>query len=194
MLKPISPLTLIPVGIFAFLGGAAFGRSRKGLSMTPAPKGGRLPGIPLIKWERFVTVMAVAPKQRMTPRYRLGTFGMDARRLSDVGFMVAPRKATVGEEAGVWIGEWKRPLTTEKFLGSMPAQYVAFKRSMARMIPKVEGFVGADVDGAKCSLSGLLGVGHLAGEAGVESWVKNPDVRRRFKSTTANFARTNGIF
>ena len=24
MMKPISPLTLIPVGIFAFLGGAAF--------------------------------------------------------------------------------------------------------------------------------------------------------------------------
>ena len=140
MLKPISPIALIPVGIFAFLGGAALGRSRKGLSM------------------------------------------------------IAPRKATVGGEAGVWIGEWKRPLTTEKFLGSMPAQYVAFKRSMSRMAPRVSGFVGADVDGEKCSLSGLLGVGHLAGEAGVESWVKNPDVRSRFKSTTANFARTNGIF
>ena len=194
MLKPISPIALIPVGIFAFLGGAALGRSRKGLSMIAPKKGSPIDGVPLLKWERFVTVMAVAPRQRVTPRYRLGTFGMDARRLSDVGFMVAPRKATVGGEAGVWIGEWKRPLTTEKFLGSMPAQYVAFKRSMSRMIPRVAGFVGADVDGTKCSLSGLLGVGHLAGEAGVESWVKNPDVRSRFKSTTANFARTNGIF
>ena len=193
-MKTMNPLFLIPFGILSFLGGAAFGRSRKGLSMTPAPKDGPLPGIPLVKWERFVTVMAVAPKRHRTPRCRLGTFGLDARRLSDVGFMVSPRKSTVGGEAGVWIGEWKRPLTTEKFLDSMPAQYTAFKRSMARMAPKVAGFVGADVDGAKCSLSGLLGVGHLAGEAGVKSWVESPDVRKRFKSTTANFAKTNGIF
>ena len=193
-MKTMNPLFLIPFGILSFLGGAAFGRSRKGLSMIPAPKGGPLPGIPLVKWERFVTVMAVAPKRHRTPRCRLGTFGLDARRLSDVGFMVSPRKSTVGGEAGVWIGEWKRPLTTEKFLDSMPAQYTAFKRSMARMAPKVAGFVGADVDGAKCSLSGLLGVGHLAGEAGVKSWVESPDVRKRFKSTTANFAKTNGIF
>ena len=190
----MNPLIMIPIGIFAFLGGAVFGRSRKGLSMTVPKKGSPIDGVPLLKWERFVTVMAVTPRQRVTPRYRLGTFGMDARRLSDVGFMVTPRKATVGGEAGVWIGEWKKPLTTDKFLGSMPAQYVAFKRSMSRLAPRVSGFVGAEVDGTKCSLSGLLGVGHLAGEAGIESWVKNPDVRKRFKSTTANFNRTNGIF
>ena len=190
----MNPLFLLPFGIFAFLGGAAFGRSRKGLSMTPPPKGGPLPGIPLARWERFITVMAIAPKRQVTPRYRLGAFGLDARRLADVGFMVSPHKSTVGSEAGVWVGEWKPPLTTEKFLDSMPAQYTAFKRSMARMAPKMAGFVGADVDGAKCSLSGLLGVGHLAGEAGVKSWVENPDVRKRFKSTTANFAKTNGIF
>lgn len=193
-MRPLSPIALIPVGIFAFLGGAAFGRSRKGLSMTAPRKGSPIDGVPLVEWERFVAVMAVAPRQRRTPRCRLGTFGMDARRLADVGFMVDPRKATVGGEAGVWIGEWKKPLTTEKFLGSMPAQYAAFKRSMARMIPKVAGFVGAEVDGTKCSLSGLLGVGHHAGEAGIESWVKDPGVRKRFKSTTANFIRTNGIF
>ena len=193
-MRTMNPLILLPVGIFAFLGGAVFGRSRRGLSMTVPKKGSPIDGVPLLKWERFVTVMAVAPKQRRTPRCRLGTFGMDARRLADVGFMVAPRKSAVGGEAGVWIGEWKRPLTTEKFLGSMPAQYTAFKRSMTRMIPKVAGFVGVEVDGAKCSLSGLLGVGHLAGEAGVESWVKDPGVRKRFKSTTSNFVRTNGIF
>ena len=194
MMKPITPLALIPVGIFAFLGGAALGRSRRGLSMLSPKKDSPIDGVPLMKWERFVTVMAISPRQNVTPRRRLGTFSMDARRLGDVGFMVSPRKATVGGESGVWIGEWKPPLTTEKFLGSMPAQYVAFKRSMSRLAPRVSGFVGADVDGVKCSLSGLLGVGHLAGESGVESWVKNPDVRRRFKSTTANFARTNGIF
>jgi len=190
----MDPLTLIPVGILAFLGGAVFGRSRKGLSMTPTPRYGPLPGIPLVRWERFITVMAIAPKRRVTPRYRLGTFGLDARRLADVGFIEKPRKATVGGETGVWVGEWKKPLTTEKFLDSMPAQYTAFKRSMARMTPKVAGYIGAEVDGTKCTLSGLLGVGHLAGEAGVKSWVESPDVRKRFRATTANFTRTNGIF
>jgi len=193
-MKPMTPLILIPVGVFAFLGGAAFGRSRRGMSMTPPPKDGPLPGIPLASWERFVALMAVSPRNLMTPRCRLGTFGLDARRLADVGFMVTPRKAVVGGETGVWIAEWKRPLTTERFLGSMPAQYEAFKRSMTKMAPKVGSFVGAEVDGIRCSLSGLLGVGHLAGEAGVESWVKDKKVRDRFKATTANFKRTNNVF
>jgi len=194
-MKPMNPFLLVPVGVFAFLGGAAFGRSRRGLSMTPPPKDGPLRGVPLASWERFITIMAIAPKSRMTPRCRLGTFGLDARRLADVGFMATPpRKATVGGETGVWIGEWKRPLTTEKFLGSMPAQYEAFKRSMVKMAPKVGSFIGTEVDGIRCSMSGLLGVGHLAGEAGVESWVKDKKVRDRFKATTENFARTNGVF
>lgn len=191
-MKPVNPLFFIPIGIFSFLGGAAFGRSRKGLSM--AKPGSPISSIPLAHWERFVTVMVVAPKKKITPRYRLGSFGLDARRLADVGFMQSPRKVTVGSENGVWTGEWKRPLTTEKFLDSMPAQYTAFKRSMTRMTPKVAGFVGVEIDGTKATLSGLLGVGHLAGEAGVASWVRDPEVRKRFKATTANFARTNGIF
>jgi len=138
--------------------------------------------------------MAIAPKRQVTPRGRLGMFGLDARRLADVGFMTRPRKATIGGETGVWTGEWQQPLTTEKFLASTPAQYEAFKRSMRAMAPKVGAFVGTDVDGMPATLSGLLGVGHLAGEAGVESWVKNPDVRHRFAATTQNFHATNNIF
>jgi hypothetical protein len=124
----------------------------------------------------------------------MGAFQLDARRLADVGFMEKPRKATIGGETGVWVGEWKAPLSSEKFLASTPAQYEAFKRSMRLMAPKVGAFVGADIEGVKATLSGLLGVGHLAGEAGVESWVKIPEVRRKFKSTTANFLKANNIF
>jgi hypothetical protein len=124
----------------------------------------------------------------------MGTFGLDARRLSDVGFMTKPKKTTIGSETGVWTGEWKAPLTSEKFLESTPAQYEAFKRSMKIMSPKVGAFIGSDIDGVKATLSGLLGVGHLAGEAGVESWVKSPEIRRKFKATTANFNRANHIF
>ena len=193
-MKDIHPIALIPVSIFAFLGGAWLGRSRKGMSMLPASKQGPLGMIPLASWGRFVSIMAIAPRDRVTPRYRMGTFGMDTRRLADVGFMVEPHKATVGGETGVWIGKWKAPLTTDKFLGSMPAQYEAFKRSMSKMIPAVAGFVGRNVGGTKCSLSGLLGVGHLAGEMGVKGWVEDPSIRTKFKATTANFAKTNGIF
>jgi len=190
----MNPLTLIPVSVFAFLGGAALGRSRRGLSMTPRTTG-PLPGVPLHSWERFVLVMATAPRRRVTPRYRLGTFGMDARRLCDVGFMTAPRKVEVGGAAGgAWVGQWQAPLTTEKFLQSTPAQYVAFRRSVERMAPKVGELVGAVVDGKVCTLSGLLGVGHMAGEEGVRGWVRDPAVRRRFRATTDNFNRTNDLF
>lgn len=191
-MKELSPIILLPVGVFSFLAGAAFGRSRKELSMLKPSS--PLPGVPLIHWERFVTIMAVAPKRHVTPRHRFGAFGLDARRLSDVGFMEKPRKTTIGGEAGVWTGEWKKPLTTKKFLDSMPVQYLAFKRSVTKMIPKVTGLVGAKIDGKECTLSGLLGVGHLAGEAGVESWVKNPEMRNRFTATTQKFNQTNGIF
>lgn len=187
------PLALIPVGIFAFLGGAAFGRSRRGLSMTPRDTS-PIKGVPLLSWERFVTVMAVSPPSRVTPRRRLGMFGMDARRLADVGFMEGARKESVGGEQGVWVGRWRAPLTTEKFLASTPAQYEAFSRSSRLLADKVRGLVGKVVDGRPCSLSGLLGVGHLAGESGVAGWVSDPRVRERFRATTQAFHRTNGLF
>jgi hypothetical protein len=193
-MKDISPVALIPVGIFSFLGGAALFKSRKNLSMLPPEKQGPLPGVPIASWTRFISIMAIAPKKTVTPRGRMGAFGLDARRLSDVGFMEKPRKTTIGGETGVWTGDWKAPLTTEKFLDSTPAQYEAFKRSMKLMAPKVGSFVGADIDGVPATLSGLLGVGHLAGEAGVESWVKNPDIRKKFKATSVNFNKTNNIF
>jgi hypothetical protein len=187
------PVVLVPVGIFAFLGGAAFGRSRRGLSMTPRTTS-PLRGVPLLSWERFVTIMAVSPPQNVTPRRRMGMFGMDARRLADVGFMEEARKSSVGGEQGVWVGKWRSPLTTEKFLASTPAQYEAFSRSSRLLEPKVQGYVGTVVEGQSCTLSGLLGVGHLAGEAGVGSWVADPAVRKRFRATTQAFHRTNGIF
>jgi hypothetical protein len=192
-MKDINPVALIPVGVFSFLGGMLLSRSSNPTVLTPS-KAGALSGVPTASWSRFITVMAVAPKKHVTPRGRMGTFGIDARRLADVGFMEKPKKVTIGSETGVWSGDWKSPLTTENFLASTPAQYEAFKRSMKLLAPKVGSFIGADIDGEKASLSGLLGVGHLAGEAGVASWVKDPEVRKKFRNTTANFKRTNNIF
>lgn len=190
----MSPILLIPVGVFGFLGGAAFGTSRKGLSMLPPEKVSPLRGVPIRSWEKFVTVMVVAPKKTITPRGRWGMFGMDARRLADIGFMTSPRKTTIGGVPGIWSGEWVSPLSGEQFLASTPAQYEAFARSMRRMASKVSGLVGLPAGSRRCSLSGLLAVGHLAGEDGVKSWVVDPAVREKFRATTANFARANGIF
>ncbi len=192
-MREISPLTLLPVGAFAFLGGAALFTNRKGLSMLPKSDG-PIEGVPIVCWQRFVAAMVVAPKNTVSSRGRTGMFGMDARRLCDVGFMDKAKKSTVAGETGVWVGEWKKPVTTEKFLASTPLQYEAFKRSMTRMAPKVQGLVGRTVDGTRATLSGLLGVGHLAGEEGARSWVEEPKIRARFAATTKNFHRCNGIF
>lgn len=193
-MRQVSSLALLPVGVFAFLGGAVLGISRRGLSMTRSRDSRDLPGVPLVAWRRWVTIMAVAPRDHVGPRGRTGMFGMDARRLRDVGFMEGARKTVLNGEPGVWVGTWRSPLTAEKFLSSAPLQYEALRRSARRMVPRVSGLVGRAVDGVRCSLSGLLGVGHLAGEEGVRSWVEDPAVRSRFSATTKKFHQCNGIF
>lgn len=194
------PLFLIPTAFLSFLTGAAFGFGKKkdgklGKSLTSP--GSPFPGIPVAAWERFVAVMVVAPKTHISPKGKLGTFQMDARRLKDVGLMTkASKKPVPGQTSGVWMGQWREPLTTEDFLGSMPLQYAAFVRSCKRAAaaPEVSESVGVEVDGRKCSLSGLLGVAHAAGQGAVAGWVVDPKVRHRFTVTTEAFTRTNGIF
>lgn len=188
------PLIIPAVAILGFLSGAALGTSRRGLSMLPPEKPSPLPGVPALAWERFVTVMVVAPKNHVSPRRRFGLFGIDSRRLADVGFMTVPRKTTIGTETGVWSGEWQPPLDEKKFLASTGAQYEAFSRSMRALVPKVAPHVGRVVDGVPATLSGLLAVGHLAGSEGVAGWVADPVARLKFRSTTANFEGANGIF
>lgn len=186
-------LVTIPVAVFSFLTGAYLGRRRQPLSMLP-PDRSPLPGVPALAWARFVRVMAVSPRDYRSPRGRLGTFGLDARRLADVSFMTSPRKVRVGGEDGVWAGEWVSPLDEEKFLGSEEVQHEAFARSARRLAAKVAPLVGKTVDGKRSSLSGLIAVGHLAGEGGVAGWVADPAVRKKFTATTQSFTRANGIF
>jgi hypothetical protein len=190
----MNSLLLLPASAFSFLAGVALGRSRRGLSMLPPDRGSPLPGVPLSRWEKFVAVMVVRPKTYASPRRRLGLFGLDARRLCDVGFMTSPRKVTVGAETGVWSGEWVAPLDEQKFLASTPAQYEAFARSMRKMVPKVAPHVGKKIEGKVATLSGLLGAAHLAGEAGVEGWARDPGTRQKFTATTTNYHACCGIF
>lgn len=190
----MTPLLLVPAAVFSFLGGIALGKSRRGLSMLPPGRGSPLPGVPLAAWERFVTVMVVAPRGHRGPRGRMGYFGLDARRLADVGFMRRPRKTEVGGESGVWAGEWAPPLSEGAYLGSAAAQYEALSRSMRDLSGHVAPLVGRSLEGERASLSGLLGAAHLAGRAGVLSWAGDPEARKKFRGTTASYHRTNGIF
>lgn len=188
------PAILLPFGVFSFLTGAVLGTSRKNLSMLPPPKTNPFVGVPTASWSRFVTIMAIAPKAQVTPRRRFGMFGLDARRLADVGFMASPKKVSIGSEGGVWSGDWVTPLTEKKFLESTPAQYEAFGRSMRLLVPRAAPHVGKVIDGKKATLSGLLAAGHLAGTAGLEGWASDPAVRQKFGATTKNFEKANGIF
>ena len=181
----------IPVGIIAFLTGvgvAARGGSRGSTQDSPVK------GVVFVRWLRFTRTMARHPLSHEAPGGRMGAFGRHPRRLSDVGLVQAPHKVAVGGDVGVWTAAWRPPLSKELFLKSPPIQYEAFKRSVVDMVPKVSGFIGTDVNGVKCTLSGLLGVGHMAGVAGVEGWVKDPKVREKFRKTTEAFTLTNGIF
>lgn len=185
---------LVPTAVFSFLGGIALGKSRRGLSMLPPERRSPLPGVPLRAWERFVAIMVVGPRDARGPRGRMGYFGLDARRLADVGFMRSARKATVGGEPGTWTGEWVDPLSESSFLGSAPAQYEAFGRSMRDLAGRVTPLVGRVLEDERASLSGLLGAAHLAGRAGVAAWAADPEARKKFRATTARYHLANKIF
>jgi hypothetical protein len=201
------PLLLLPTAILGFLLG------KKAAKRTTADAAGAEGGEPAAgvvgargkgrrdlndldpeAWAEFVSVMETAPRNKVSARYKLGAFQMDARRLADVGVMTEAKKVSYGPEMGVWMGKWTPGLSESEFLGSMPLQYAAFVRSRRATAPQVSKHVGTAVEGKTATLSGLLGVAHVAGVAGVESWVNEPAVRRRFGTTTSVFHRCNGIF
>lgn len=181
------PLILLPTALLGFLGGCF-------LSKKPNHKQSPLPGVNILAWERFVAILASSPPNAVSPTNKLGLFQMDPRKLKDAGLMTSTHKTTVNGKPGVYVGSWTPPLTQDDFLGSIPMQYAAFTKSIQAAAPKVSGFIGTPVQGAVCSLSGLLGVAHTAGIEGVSSWVKSPEVRKRFKGTTNLFVETNGVF
>lgn len=182
--------TLIPVGIVALLVGMALGTGRRGLTMLPESP---VRGIVIVRWTRFHRLMARHPRDYDSSGH-LGAWGLNARSLHDAGLVDAPKKVTVGRDVGIWSGEWKKPLTKDKFLTSLPLQSRAFELATQKLVPAASPLVGTIVDGKPASLSGLLGVGHVAGAAGLVDWVKNPVSRKKFARTTETFNLTNGVF
>ena len=185
---------MLPLLVGSALVGFVVGRISKAKGKLTIPTASPLAGVPPEAWADFVSRMAVADRDAVSKRGKLGAFQMDARRLADVGAMTRAWKATRGSELGVWMGAWSAGLTESAFLGSMPLQYAVFVRSMRAAAPKVSPLVGSVIDGKVATLSGLLGVSHVAGERGVEGFVKDPAVRARFPSTAEMFSRTNEIF
>jgi hypothetical protein len=179
------PLFAIPAAIIGYFLGRKTAE-KKAASKTGAP----LSDVTLGAWEKFVAAMAKSPKGEIGRKGKLGTFQIDARRLADVGAMT---KAWKGPD-GSWTGSWLQGLTESAFLGSMPLQYAVFVRSMKAAAPKVGAFIGCQIGEKKATLSGLLGVAHVAGERGVGSFVRDADVRAKFPATMETFTRTNGIF
>ena len=186
---------MLPIVIGSALLGFVAGRiSKQDRARAAAATSSPIAGIDISGWENFVAKMAVADKGHVGKKGKLGTFQMDARRLADVGAMTKAWKGQRGPEQGAWIGQWRQGLTEPGFLGSMPLQYAVFVRSMRAAAPKVSPLVGIAVDGKVATLSGLLGVSHVAGERSVEGFLRDPTVRSRFPSTVEVFSRTNGIF
>ena len=63
------PLILLPAALLGFLGGRLFAKRNK--SESP------LPGVNIVSWERFVAILASAPKDAVSPNNKLGTFQMN---------------------------------------------------------------------------------------------------------------------
>ena len=97
------PILLLPAALLGFLAGAIVRGKREEEHASP------LTGVPLVAWEQFVAVMAVHPKGHVDPRYKLGAFGMDARKLKDVGVMATAKKGAYGDQTGVWVEPGRRP-------------------------------------------------------------------------------------
>lgn len=179
------PLLAIPAALLGYLLGRR-SADKKATSKSGSP----LDDVTFGAWESFVAEMARNRREEVGRRGKLGAFQIDARKLADVGAMSKAWK----KPDGSWTGAWSEGLSESNFLGSMPLQYAVFVRSMRAAAPKVSALVGSKIDGRPATLSGLLGVSHVAGERGVASFVRDAEVRAKFPATSEVFSRTNGIF
>lgn len=116
----------------------------------------------------------------------VGAFRFSYAALKDQG-IVETRK-----ENNRVVVEWKAPF--QDFLKSISMQYSAFRKRAifqhGTIVKRYSDKIGADIDGNKVSISGLMGLTHRLGFGGFESWL-NGD---RLTYATENFKRLNGIF
>lgn len=152
--------------------------------------------VPSPAWTAFVKAMGDKKAKEVDPRYRLGIFGIGARRLVDLGIMKNPKKTAYKGQQGVWLAEWVPPHSEEKFLNSPEAQYRSFVASMISYRRAINQQLAdkpapPPVNGKRVTLSGLLAVAHHAGMGGLGKWLSS---ERRVPATTAAFTKATEIF
>jgi hypothetical protein len=137
------------------------------------------------------------PATRVTANSRIGVFEFTIRRLCDLGVMHSLEGQSEKGHPGVkWNAKWTPPRNLQSFLADRLGQYRLFSQSTEDYANELDlvRAIGAPVDGAEASLSGLLGVAHRSGLKGLRTWLASPKERAEFKRTTAIFQHTNGLF
>lgn len=159
-----------------------------------------IPGVDAETWEKFTATIKAGKAPDSEAKGRIGTYAMSIPRLADLGVVKAPHK--VKGPKGYWEAEWLAGTTKEAFAGST-LEKDTFDRSMKDyteiILPRYKKILGKRLVNAQygdkiVTLSGLLAVAHVAGNKGLESWVKDKAVREKFPGTTRLFYMANGIF
>lgn len=166
------------------------GKVKPGPSLLVSP----LPGVPDASWTRFALGMATASPGSRSARGHLGMFRMGLPRLEDLGYL----KQKKAEGTGAPVVEWQAPLSEKVFLLSPELQYQAFSESMVdhrkQILARHGGALGRVLAGRPATLSGLLGVAHQAGLAGLDTWIAAGGDRKRYPNTTAAYVRWVRLF
>jgi hypothetical protein len=155
------------------------------------------PGIGDEAWTRYVHAMAIGRPGTITADGRVGIFGMELRRLEDLGYVQNVRKVERDGEVSFEM-EWIEPYSLDGFLRDGALQYKAFARSTAdhraTILGQYRAAIGQVVSGQVATLSGLLGVTHQAGLGGLAMWLSGQGDPITQTHLTSAFVRTTGTF
>jgi hypothetical protein len=142
-----------------------------------------LPGVPDEAWADYCNALA-----REQPMYdsnrRVGRYEHRKDRLRELGLdpgvLTHHPRALDLQDAALAID------------AADSAQHIAASGTDARIGAAL--WIPDDPEPHKITLSGLLGVAHVAGLEGMIGWLEHRDDRKRFPHTTATFIATNGAF
>lgn len=146
-----------------------------------------IPNVSDEAWGAFASKCATGKLSAVSKSNALGAFEMMPRRLHDLGFVRNLSRSKVGGRT-VWLAEFVRPLTCERFLRSLSEQRRAFAASMADYASRISSGE-ISVPGGE-SLSGALAILHRCGPRGLDTWAGG----ERFPSTSELHERCAGLF
>lgn len=172
------------------LGAAISSQSRKRGSKAASSE--PLVSVPRLSFAKFVALMACSPSSFKSSTGKLGAFQFSPKRLQDLGLVNETFR--MSSPSPMWVAVWRPPFSEDLFLSSPKVQYATFVKSCRKYLPIAMSHSSKNIDGKISTVSGILGVLHVAGENGFASWFSDPKVRKRFTNTTSTFNNTNGVF